>query len=101
MNPWFELLFILSVFVCFFSGVGLSYLDKTYGGVLEGKFPSHSEDLSTHKYWQGPIEKIKRWKMATRLGDDKLAIVAKRCYLLMYIILAATIFLFLLILTHI
>lgn len=101
MNPWFEVLFVLSVFVCFFAGVGLSYLNKTYSGLLEARFPSETENLATHKYWQGPVEKIKRWKRATTLGDDRLAVVAKRCYLLMYVILAATIFLFALILTHI
>ncbi|UCC21789.1 MAG: hypothetical protein JSW23_08220 [Planctomycetota bacterium] len=101
MNPWFEFLFILGAFVFIFSGFGWGCIEKTYNHLLETKFPSETQDFSTRQWWrQTPIEKVKRWKKATKLGDDKLAIVAKRCYLLMYVTIAAGMCMFLLILIH-
>ena len=97
MDSLLELLFVLTAFVVFFSCIGCNYLSKRYDSILETKFPDMIQSLSTRQKWpNNPITWLRRWRKASKLGDDELTKASKICCLLMYITFASGICLILL-----
>lgn len=100
-----QLLFVLAAFVAVYSYLGCFYLSKRYDHILETKFPDMVQSLSTRLWWwwedlqcffrswddQTPFRQIRRWRKASKLGDDELTKVTKKCCILMYISFVGTI----------
>ena len=103
-----QLLFVFAALVAAYSCLGCFYLSKRYERILETKFPDMVQSLSS-RFWclgwqslfrswddQMPFTQIYRLRKASKLGDDELTKVAKKCCILMYIYSAGLICLILL-----
>lgn len=91
-----ELLFVLTAFVALLSGGVCVYFCNRYDSILEAKFPAMIQSLSTRGTGNNPFKYLRHWKNAIKLGDDELTRVAKKCCLLIYIVIAGVICLILL-----